>query len=608
MELDRKAIINGTSSKVIRNAYEALMNNFTKSSAFEFYNIYSTCDLSDILDNSRFIFCEPYRGLRYYRNIMETAPICRILDEQNKFHQYFEEFKTKMPAEQLENYTEVDNYMKSLVERYESVISLITLLQNDKDTIDNETYEDDCRIITTLYNLLDSLRAITDIEDEQYEYIIEKMSFLLLQINNLCFLPDIINIFCWYFELSVSLFRYIKDIYIDEPENLEDYCRDVYIINILKRLMINKEMSYKISCIRHDQLKLRLMEIAYTPEEMLLNKLKEKVISEDEIVYSGTENAVNDLFFGADVDETIKADDNQEMKEKVVAIESAILEITSDFLTYDIMTEDSNQDINSEYSLLGYYNESEGSNYSTFLRKDDVLDILMDKINYLKEEGIDFNDKKNKPSVTIKNKKDDDDEDNDRKDKKINEKEDYPKDKNGKPIKPKMSLNRKIQEKALDADIKAKKKGAKFAKFKQETKNTLKAIGKIPANILNACKKLIIDWDKMDDKRRKDYISKPGNRKKVFKSTRIALTYYVTAITAPLLTIVYFIVRCFSKEKDIRIRNELLHELDTEIKICDEKINDAASAGETKKKYELMRIKEKLEAEYVRVKTNSSYI
>ena len=63
-----------------------------------------------------------------------------------------------------------------------------------------------------------------------------------------------------------------------------------------------------------------------------------------------------------------------------------------------------------------------------------------------------------------------------------------------------------------------------------------------------------------------------------------------------------------SKIKDKRIRNELARELENEIHICEEKINDANSAGDNKSKYELMRIKDKLEAEKIRVRVNSNYM
>lgn len=43
------------------------------------------------------------------------------------------------------------------------------------------------------------------------------------------------------------------------------------------------------------------------------------------------------------------------------------------------------------------------------------------------------------------------------------------------------------------------------------------------------------------------------------------------------------VIRHFSKDKNIRIRNELVRELNTEIKITDSKIEDANSADDKKK-------------------------
>ena len=46
----------------------------------------------------------------------------------------------------------------------------------------------------------------------------------------------------------------------------------------------------------------------------------------------------------------------------------------------------------------------------------------------------------------------------------------------------------------------------------------------------------------------------------------------------------------------------------TEIKVCEEKIADAAANGDSKAKYRLMRIKSQLEKEAARVKSNSMLI
>lgn len=67
-------------------------------------------------------------------------------------------------------------------------------------------------------------------------------------------------------------------------------------------------------------------------------------------------------------------------------------------------------------------------------------------------------------------------------------------------------------------------------------------------------------------------------------------------------------INVISKQKDKRMVNELSAELDTEIRVCEEKIQDAGSRGDNKTKYELMRIRDKLKAEKTRVATNSKVI
>ena len=68
------------------------------------------------------------------------------------------------------------------------------------------------------------------------------------------------------------------------------------------------------------------------------------------------------------------------------------------------------------------------------------------------------------------------------------------------------------------------------------------------------------------------------------------------------------VARHYSKMKDRRIRNETIREITTEIKVCEEKIADANANNDTAEKYRLIRIKDQLDDELVRVKTNSKYI
>ena len=58
------------------------------------------------------------------------------------------------------------------------------------------------------------------------------------------------------------------------------------------------------------------------------------------------------------------------------------------------------------------------------------------------------------------------------------------------------------------------------------------------------------------------------------------------------------------KASDVRTKRQILKELETEIKICEEKIEDSKSEAKKEEKYKLMRIKAKLEAEHERIKYN----
>ena len=127
-------------------------------------------------------------------------------------------------------------------------------------------------------------------------------------------------------------------------------------------------------------------------------------------------------------------------------------------------------------------------------------------------------------------------------------------------------------------------------------------------NVINSTKKQISQLDEADDERRKKYMTQPGFRKKAFRNLKLALMYGTAANIKLSLIPALAITRHYSKKKDIRIRNELVRELETEIKVCEEKISDANAASDTKEKYRLIRIKDQLSAELVRVKTNSKYI
>lgn len=172
----------------------------------------------------------------------------------------------------------------------------------------------------------------------------------------------------------------------------------------------------------------------------------------------------------------------------------------------------------------------------------------------------------------------------------------------------KRNIFQRIQNKALDNDVKAKRKTANAQRMLVDVKNAGKAVAKVPLNAAALIKKNVRSWDEMDDDKRKEYIIKPGVRKKYFRALKLCILHYGAFAINPVLNIVLFICQKIGKSKDVRIRNELVRELKAEIKVTEEKIEDAKSNGDNPQKYKLIRIKEKLEAELTRVGVNSTHI
>ena len=103
-------------------------------------------------------------------------------------------------------------------------------------------------------------------------------------------------------------------------------------------------------------------------------------------------------------------------------------------------------------------------------------------------------------------------------------------------------------------------------------------------------------------------MTEPGFRKKAFRNLKLAIMYGGAAHVKLSLVPVLAMCRYFSKQKDVRIRNELVRELETELSVCEEKINDANAKGDEREKYRLMRIRDRLKTEITRVKLNSRYV
>ena len=178
-----------------------------------------------------------------------------------------------------------------------------------------------------------------------------------------------------------------------------------------------------------------------------------------------------------------------------------------------------------------------------------------------------------------------------------------------KPVK-KSSGNRlnKMSNKAIDADVKYQKAKASGKKIKDDVANVAKAGTKIPADVLNTVKSAINELDNMDDNKRKDYMLKPGFRKKYWKVLRLAIAHGLFFAINPVLNIITIIATKISNKKDERIRTEFVNELEAEIEICEKKIEDASMESNKSDKYKLMRVRKRLQQQLLRVKFNSEKV
>lgn len=178
-----------------------------------------------------------------------------------------------------------------------------------------------------------------------------------------------------------------------------------------------------------------------------------------------------------------------------------------------------------------------------------------------------------------------------------------------KPVK-KSSGNRlnKMSNKAIDADVKYQKAKASGKKIKDDVANVAKAGTKIPAGVLNTVKSAINELDNMDDNKRKDYMLKPGFRKKYWKVLRLAIVHGLFFAINPVLNIITIIATKISNKKDERIRTEFINELEAEIEICEKKIEDASMESNKSDKYKLMRVRKRLQQQLLRVKFNSEKV
>lgn len=583
LEIARGPITNkpylDTPCKVISRMYDELKKNYTKQGAIQFYNYYSALNLSDILDVScaSKIISEPYKGYDFMYQILSDAtyvPLHYMKPLLSSVQAVFSKAIAD-PNISYEQAAKLSNASLSLQSKlggglmWGCVDDLIhTILPDDE----KEGY----------YNW------VSDAYDKFYKGTLASISKTSLLNNlhekklktSLAYFPEILRLSVGIKDAS-AVYNMIFNTALGESPKPTDPHEVIYAKVLFARMLRQMaECTAFIHLIERlpDKIRFKLKEIENTDYEVLDDR------------WLVTHESVNDIVMASPVDFMESMVDHQESNQYLLEecnsacienlmFEKAVLEATRDFETLEYA-----------YSCEDWQDpDSVEDSVSSKLKLESIRDISIkcEKIeDDLRSLGVVFEFQDNGEASDVINKSMGID-----------------------PDKPDQgSLARRVQNKAIDTDIKAKKAAANAKKSAQQTRNTAKAITKVPREATDLVSKRIKEWDDLDDERRKKYMIKPGFRKKYWKALKIAIAHGLAFKISPILNIILLVAHYVSGKKDVRIRNELVQELDTEIKVLEQKIEDAKGNGDRQASYKLMRMKDKLLNERNRVAANSKFI
>lgn len=570
MSVDIERIINGTPDKRIVNAYNTLKNDYTEENAGRYKEVYSNEPISSILDNAEIIFSEPYFGTDFFIKLVESNSciwFTRYEDIYTKISNFYDTYISKMNGVQKEK---------------------LAILQ---DTMHRRLIESG-NAINYAYYIRDN---IGDIESDLLDAVIEEKTMvvedtIIENIDNIIvlftYLPYVANVF------HPETLDKIAEHLLETCDINNDFDNDMwstYIECVIMANKLSKDKGWLESVhtnINNRSLRQLLREFINTDlNEVISNMNIKRVKSVPHHV--SIESAIDDQLLNMEFGD-MNFEENSITKKGFEDYTRIAFEKTSEH-------------IGIEYS---YTNNTESTieGYSLFREACSLDDAYTYISAFVEAEETNFEvdnkDNRDYLASTAKSPK--------TKESNSGSSRDYVAT-NSKAPKAKNVANT-IQYKAMDAEAKQMALFGKVARTGQDVVNAGKAVMALPMNVVKEIKKVSDDLDKADDNRRKAFMTDPGFRKKSFHNLKMAIMYGTAVQINLALLPILLIIRHFSKDKDIRIRNELIREIETEIKVCEEKITDASSAGDNKEKYRLIRIKEKLLAELARVKSNSKYV
>ena len=659
MQLDYERIKNGTFSKRLNNAYTEMVKagSVDEERAKSYKSIYESESVENILNESEKIFREPIEGLKFYESLLTESiiPLHRIPFEIEKFESFVEDKKDKMSETQRSMYESSLERLKAFAESRRNEINLSKLnLTGEREVLINSLCEavraNDDDGINNFFNESCEEDRLT------YGYYVlptknpNKLNSILY--SDLPYRPEM--------ESSADLYKSIVKANIYSSYLLED-------AGIQEDLSNLRSVRTKIIVIESGNLNY-LNVIGDIFSESVLNSdliyesgedLMTHMFSDDEyydiMKESNTvkkisniikSHAVYECFMDLLFNEYLSATDDN--------IKSSVIK---NFVGTDKISEArtilESTVADYEQKMSEYFSESENDpSFFEYTRRGEATPVIRDNVGTLRETPIEGkkkdkkkNDQNNHPSHNDEDEDEEDDTDEDEDGDNEDDEEDLDDDlkddlhesdnkKSSKPnhlkkptsqpasnqqqsstantpaVKPQESLTKKIQNKAMDTEMNMNKAKGKADEAFTSVKNAAKAVASIPAGIVNGIQTKIKEWNEWDENKKKERILDSGYRSSVYKLMKTAIMYRATWQINKIWVVWLYIIRHtpIYQDRNKRIKNELLVELDTEIQVTEEKIQDASSNGDQQQKYQLMRLKKKLEAEKIRVVTNSKRI
>lgn len=172
--------------------------------------------------------------------------------------------------------------------------------------------------------------------------------------------------------------------------------------------------------------------------------------------------------------------------------------------------------------------------------------------------------------------------------------------------------NKAIRKGAYKVSDKSRKVASKVDKTRKDNHRTKEAIKRGVDPFIRSVGKWIDDVQKMDKEERRKRIITNQFKLKLLKAFRkimkmitgtVVLTVALGTVVGVGISVIALITSiAIDKAVDDKTRRQLINELQTELDIVNEKIEDSRGDENKAKKYELMRIKRKLETDLDRVK------